>query len=121
MDTASVGKFLPLPDREKIEVLVRLSHELTILARDTYEAGSTRLSHPLRLRTINEVQHRISAHVLALLRNDPARYPDDVLAQIILEHDNDPELRRQIGDAFSRITAHEGGVSPVAASDRPLH
>jgi hypothetical protein len=105
MDMASVGRFLGLPEREKIEALIHLSHELTILARDTYEPGSTRLSHPSRLRAINEVQHRISGHLLALLRNDPGRYPDEVLAQIILGHDDDPELQRQIGYAFSRATA----------------
>jgi hypothetical protein len=99
--------FLALPRNQQIEALVCLSHELTILARDTYEVGSTGLTHPARLRTINEVQHRIIAHVLALLRNDPARYPDDVLVNIILGHEDDPELQRQILQAFSRVLSHD--------------
>jgi hypothetical protein len=111
MESSSIiNAFRALPAQEKVETLVRLSHELTILARDTYQAGTLGLLHPARLRAINEVQHRITAHVLALLRNDADRYPDDVLVNIILEHDDDLELRRQIGEAFSRVVACHAAV-----------
>lgn len=109
MEPVTVERFLDLSDREKIETLVHLSHELTILARDTYDVGSTHLLHPSRLRTINEVQHRITGHVLALLHNDPARYPDEVLLQIVLEQE-DAELRRQISQAFARVNVREAAA-----------
>jgi len=99
-----------LPAQEKIEALVRFSHELTIVARDTYQTGTLGVLHAARLRAINEVQHRISAHVLALLRNDSGRYPDEVLVNIILEHDDDQELRRQIQEAFSRVLGCHAAV-----------
>jgi hypothetical protein len=106
METSTVmSTFAAFIAQEKIETLVRLIHELTILARDTYQSGTLDLAHPARLRAINEVQHRISAHVLALLRNDAGRYPDEVLVNIILEHDDNQEMRRQIGEAFSRVLA----------------
>jgi hypothetical protein len=96
-----IHDFLGLSPASQIEALVRLAHELTILGRDAYEPGSLELRHPQRLRSLNEVQHRVTSHVLALLRGDPGRYPDEVLASIILEQD-DPELRRQVAGAFAR-------------------
>src|SRR5437899_2972712 len=96
-----VDGFRSLPPAGQIEALVRLAHELTIVARDAYEPGSLELRHPQRLRSVNELQHRITSQVLALLGADSARYPDDVLTSIILEVD-DPELRRQVAVAFAR-------------------
>ncbi len=104
-----VDEFRGLPATSQIESLVRLAHELTIVARDAYEPGSLDLRHPQRLRALNEVQHRITSHVLALLAADPARYPDDVLASIILEQD-DPELRRQVAVAFARSLAPQAVI-----------
>lgn len=110
MNDSNLQSFLSLTDREKTETLVRLSHELTIVARDTYEVGSAGLSRPARLRTLNEIQHRITAHVLALLTGDSERYPDDTLARIILAHDDDAELQRQLNDAFIRAVGHAAAV-----------
>jgi hypothetical protein len=103
MDTSRlVDEFRALSPASQVETLVRLAHELTILGRDVaYEPGSLDLRHPQRLRALNEVQHRITSHVLALLSADSHRYPDDVFVSIILEQD-DPELRRQVAGAFSR-------------------
>jgi len=102
MDTPHlVAEFRSLPPASQIDTLVRLAYELTILGRDTYEPSSLGLRHPNRLRSLNEVQHRITSHVLALLAGDSRRYPDEVLAAIILEQD-DPELCRQVATAFAR-------------------
>jgi hypothetical protein len=107
MDTDQlVVEFRSLSPAAQIEALVRLAHELTIVGRDTYESSSLGLRNPDRLRSLNEVQHRITSHVLALLAADPGRYPDEVLASMILEQD-DPELRRQVAAAFARSLARQ--------------
>jgi hypothetical protein len=93
--------FCGLLSELQLEALARLAHELTIVARDTYEPGTLDVRHPQKLRALNEVQHRITSHMLALLTADPARYADDLLASIILEQD-DPELGRQVAVAFAR-------------------
>ncbi len=102
MDVARlVNEFRGLPSSSQVEVLVRLAHELTLVGREAYEPGTLALRHPQRLRAVNEAQHRVTSHVLALLAADPRRYPDEVLASVILEQD-DPELRRQIAAALAR-------------------
>jgi hypothetical protein len=90
--------------KEKEEFLAHLAYELTIIARDSYEAGENGLTNPRRVRRINEIQHRLSAFLWALLRNDSQRYPDEVLVRIVLEQTDDSALERQISEAFTRLT-----------------
>jgi hypothetical protein len=102
MDASHIAdEFRKLSSAAQIETLVRLAWELTVVGRDTYVPGSLDLRYPRRLRSLNEVQHRITSHVRALLTEDTRRYPDEVLVSIILE-ENDPELHRQIAAAFAR-------------------
>jgi hypothetical protein len=44
-------------------VLARIAHELTICARDTYEAGTENVLEPQVLRSYNELLHRVTAAV----------------------------------------------------------
>jgi hypothetical protein len=96
-----ISEFRSLPSAAQVQALTRLAFELTIVARDAYEPSSLELRRPRWLRSLNEVQHTVTSHVLALLAASPDRYPDEVLVSIILEQD-DPELRRQIAAAFTR-------------------
>ena len=102
VDEAS-AVFSSFSTKEKEEFLTLLMHELTIIARDSYEVGSEDLTNPQRVRRINEVQHRISIFLFRLLRNDPRRYSDDSLVRIILEQSNDDELAQQLNEAFTRL------------------
>ena len=89
--------------QEKIDFLVHFAHTLTILARDTYAVGEDGLTHPSRLRTINEVQHRVTSFLIALRKDEAQRYPDNVLVRIMLEHPEDMELQRQLQEAFDHL------------------
>ena len=89
--------------QEKIDFLVYFAHTLTILARDTYAVGEDGLTHPSRLRIINEVQHRVTSFLIALRKDEAQRYPDDVLVRIMLEHPEDVELQRQLQEAFDHL------------------
>ena len=97
--------FVKLTRDEKLDFLLRLAHDLTIVGRDAYTVGGNGLDAPHRLREINEVEHRILAFCLALKQDNPKRYPDDVLLRIILEHPEDSELQRQILSSFDRVMA----------------
>jgi hypothetical protein len=89
--------------QEKIDFLLSFAHMLTMLARDTYAVGEDGLTHPSRLRIINEVQHRVTSFLIALRKDEAHRYPDDVLMRIMLEHPEDVELQRQLQEAFDHL------------------
>ena len=101
----AVHVFSSYSRREKEEFLAQLMYELTLVVRESYEVGGDSLSEPQRVKRINEVQHRISAFLLALLRDESQRYPDDVLVRIILEQPEDAVLGRQLSEAFARLAA----------------
>ena len=104
MDNASlVQAFINCSCAEKVSLLLRLAHELTIIARDTYDRESEGLTNPVRMRQINEVQHRVLSFLIALGENNLNRYPDDILVGIIVDHPEDIELQHQLQWAFSRI------------------
>ncbi|HVF51788.1 MAG TPA: hypothetical protein VNA19_17015 [Pyrinomonadaceae bacterium] len=101
----AIEVFISYSQREKEEFLAGLIYELTIVARDSYEVGGEGLTNPQRVRRLNEVQHRVSSFLCALLCNDSKRFPDDVLVSLILEHPDDEALERELRAAFARIAA----------------
>jgi len=93
-------RFRTLSDVDQAHVLAAFAFELTILARDSYEVESDQLSDPALLRRLNEIQHRTTSAILARLRNDKARYPDDVLLQIIV--DGNDHLDARVRGSFAK-------------------
>lgn len=71
-------RFREIETREKMAALARFLHELTILARDTYEPTTVGVSDPARLRGINEIMHRTTSRLvnLACGRPDDWSEPD---------------------------------------------
>jgi len=96
---SSIDGFARLGRERQIKFLAVLGHNLTIAARDTYEFQSSHVVSPERLRQINEIQHRVFGHIIALLKDDVGRYPDDVLVSIVLDQQDD-RLRKQAFWAF---------------------
>ena len=99
----AIALFSSYSTDEKEEFLAHFMHELSVVARDSYEIGRDGLTNPQRVRCINEVLHRVSAFLCALLSDDPQRYPDDALVKIILEHPEDDVLERQLNESFARL------------------
>ena len=91
----AVQAFSSLPTDAQTRFLALFGHGLTIAARDTYEFQATGINAPERLRAINEIQHRVLAHIHSLLTNGEWRYPDDALVSIMLDHD-DKHLHDQV-------------------------
>jgi len=97
--------FRQLTANKQINVLAAFGLNLTIVARDTYVVGELGIHAPERLRAINEIQHRVLAHILALANQDDRRYPDDVLLSILLDQDDEPLRARTLlalDDAINR-------------------
>jgi hypothetical protein len=58
---------MQLTAEQKLLLLARLSHELTIAARDTYVPGAEDIVAPRQIRAYNEMQHRVSACLCELI------------------------------------------------------
>ncbi len=101
----AVNVFISYSHAEKADFLAQLMYELTPVVRDNYESGQDGLTNARRVRRINEVRHRVSAFLLAVLRDNPQRYPDDVLVRIIIDHPDDEVVTRQSDGVFTRLAA----------------
>lgn len=73
-----------LGDTAQIRLLGAIAHSLTVDARDTYIPGTEGIADPVRLRGINELQHRIAGQLLSMLDASSDRYPDEVFIEILL-------------------------------------
>jgi hypothetical protein len=56
-----------LSDDEKIALLARIAHTLTICARDTYEVGTENVLNPQILRAYNELLHQVTGSIVSRL------------------------------------------------------
>ncbi len=96
--------------RVVVPVLARLAYELTLLARETYPAEGEADPTSMRARDINELQHRVTAAVVARLVGDPQRYPDDVLVRMCADPTDNP-LALSSGPVLMRFVAEVRGES----------
>src|SRR6266536_1365703 len=81
-----ISQFPRLAIEQQIHFLAHLTAELTVWARGTYEVGTERVSDPVRLRAFNEFQHRMLGHLRNLIDGENERYPDDVVAQMLVDY-----------------------------------
>ncbi|MBM3224871.1 MAG: hypothetical protein FJZ47_13850 [Candidatus Tectomicrobia bacterium] len=106
----AIEKFRTFSPQEKMDMLVHLAHALTILARDTYIVTGEGVAEPARLRRITEVQHRLLGALIALMKQETTRYPDEVLVRLVLEHSDDQGLQDQLLETFHHLTAQLAAV-----------
>jgi hypothetical protein len=111
----AISRFSAAGKDDQLRLLARFGHNLTVEARDTYVPQTDQVHTPSRLRAINEIQHRVLGHIYSLLINSDQRYPNDVIVQIMLEHD-DRLLRMQTSRAFEEAWAR--GLPPNNSLER---
>lgn len=89
----------------KLRFLVRLSCELTIVGRDSYEVGGEGLTNPRHLRRINEIQHRVSACLDQLLSGCCPKGFDTSIAEWVLG-ERDPALNSLLKYGWRQAKLH---------------
>lgn len=97
----AVAAYSALSARDQLRVLANYAHDLTVIARGTYIPQTEDIADPRRLRLLNEVQHRVTGHMLHLISGNTNRYPDDVIVRIIIPKD-DAELLKGFETAVRR-------------------
>jgi hypothetical protein len=64
----ALAQFSALSDIARIEILAGFGHEVTVIARGTYVAGTEEVADPPQLRRANELLHRVLACIGAIAR-----------------------------------------------------
>lgn len=73
------ARLTELPVQSRLRFVARLSFELTIAGRSSYEAGTDELARPRQLRLVNEIQHRVISCLSQLVNGN---CPDHVLTSM---------------------------------------
>jgi hypothetical protein len=102
MNLASATNVLAsLDNGDKLRLLANLAYNLTIIARDAYD--ETGLADADKLRSLNELQHRVLGELRSLIGGSSDRHlPDEVLAAMFFAERDDASLSRLLAHAFER-------------------
>lgn len=103
--------FSDMPERQQAIVLARFAYELTVLARQTYATGSGQADTSMTARDINELQHRVTAAVVARLASNPQRFPDGVLVRMCADPTDNP-LALSSGPVFAKLLTEVASGMP---------
>lgn len=73
-----------------LRFLARLSWEITIAGRNSYEAGTDDLINPRQLRRVNEIQHRVAACLSQSLEGAcPDGFIQSIAMWVLAEQDDE--------------------------------
>ena len=97
----AISLYCAKSEQEKMMILARLSHQITIFARDTYELENEGLSEPEKLRCINEIMHRILGQLNKHLYSDSDRYSDDVFVKMIFDMADRSHMWKSLSSGFA--------------------
>ena len=74
-----------LDDRQKVIMLLRFAHRVTIVARDAYSGGVVRDAQ--KMMRINEFQHRLIQHALGIIEGSWLRTGSELAEYLIAGFD----------------------------------
>lgn len=80
---SEIRNFAGLSANEQARFLAHFMYELTLEARSFYAPGGQQNIDPMKLRFINEIQHRITRFIEQILIDDPARSTDSTLRLLL--------------------------------------
>ena len=80
---SEIRSFGELSSLEQARFLAHFMYEMTLEARNFYAPGGPQNIDPMKLRFINEVQHRVTRFIEQILIDDPARSHDATLRLLL--------------------------------------
>lgn len=72
-----------LPVTEQIRLLLTYGHQLTVMARDSYEFQGAGVVKPELLRGVNEINHRLFPNIESLIGTEAPAFPSNIMASWI--------------------------------------
>ncbi|MGH6989645.1 MAG: hypothetical protein ACREE3_07095 [Stellaceae bacterium] len=102
---------------DKARFLTAFIENMTVVVRDSYLLQ--REEQAAKLKSWNELLHRVVGNLRAVLANSPDRFPDDVLFDMIRHTASDEDFRLQIEWAMRNAYAYVERIRTAKASAAP--
>lgn len=99
---SEIRNFSGLSANEQARFMVHFMYELTLEARSFYTPGGQQQIDAMKLRFINEVQHRVTRFIEQILIDDPSRPSDDVTLRLLLAPRSEKTIESLMRNAYVR-------------------
>lgn len=99
---SEIRSFSGLSANEQARFMAHFMYELTLEARNFYAPGGLQHIDPMKLRFINEVQHRVTRFIEQILIDDPSRPSDDVTLRLLLAPRSEKAIEGLMKAAYVR-------------------
>jgi len=99
---SEIRSFHDLSSVDRARFLARFMYELTLDARNYYGAGGDQPIDAVRLRFINEIQHRLTRFIEQILIDDPGRPTDEVMLRLLLAPRSEKTIQELMHSAWAR-------------------
>lgn len=99
---SEVTSFSELSSVEQARFLARLMYELTLEARGFYSPAGEAPIDALRLRFLNEIQHRLTRYIEQILTDDPSRPGTSAMIRLVLAPRAEKAIEDLMRAAWSR-------------------
>ena len=99
---SEIRNFSDLSANEQARFMAHFMYELTLEARAFYAPGGQQAVDPMKLRFVNEVQHRVTRFIEQILIDDPSRPSDDVTLRLLLAPRSEKAIEGLMQAAYTR-------------------
>lgn len=99
---SEIRNFTELSSNEQARFLTHFMYELTLEARSFYAPGGQQDIDPLKLRFINEIQHRITRFIEQILIDDPSRPSNEITLRLLLAPRSEKAIEGLMHNAYVR-------------------
>lgn len=99
---SEIRNFSELSSNEQARFMTHFMYELTLEARNFYTPGGQQNIDPLKLRFINEIQHRVTRFIEQILIDDPSRPSNDVTLRLLLAPRTEKTIESLMQAAYIR-------------------
>lgn len=99
---SEIRNFSDLSSNEQARFMVHFMYELTLEARSFYAPGGQQAVDPMKLRFVNEVQHRVTRFIEQILIDDPSRPSNDVTLRLLLAPRSEKAIESLMHAAYTR-------------------
>lgn len=99
---SEIRNFTELSSIDQARFMARFMYELTLEARNFYAPGGQQNIDPMKLRFINEVQHRVTRFIEQILIDDPSRPSNDVTLRLLLAPRSEKAIEGLMQAAYVR-------------------